>query len=158
MTPGIDRTRMARLVQDENVLLKDFVALLGQEQALLLDGDVDALMALAGQKTQLYRRLQFTADERTRLLAAARLKPDAEVMRRILEGNPAALAQWQDTLDLASEAHALNALNGRLITRRMQDNQQALAVLLAAAEQPAATYGPDGQSRPHVSGRHFGSA
>lgn len=158
MTPGIDRTRMARLVQDENVLLKDFVALLGQEQALLLDGDVDALMALAGQKTQLYRRLQFTADERTRLLAAARLKPDAEVMRRILEGNPAALAQWQDTLDLASEAHALNALNGRLITQRMQHNQQALAVLLAAAEQPAATYGPDGQSRPHVSGRHFGSA
>ncbi|MCB1901952.1 flagella synthesis protein FlgN [Cognatazoarcus halotolerans] len=158
MTPGIDRTRMARLVQDENVLLRDFVALLGQEQALLLDGDVDALMALAGQKTQLYRRLQFTADERTRLLAAARLKPDAEVMRRILEGNPAALAQWQDTLDLASEAHALNALNGRLITQRMQHNQQALAVLLAAAEQPAATYGPDGQSRPHVSGRHFGSA
>ncbi|MBX3679205.1 MAG: flagellar protein FlgN [Rhodocyclaceae bacterium] len=149
---------MARLVQDENVLLRDFVALLGQEQALLLDGDVDALMALAGQKTQLYRRLQFTADERTRLLAAARLKPDAEVMRRILEGNPAALAQWQDTLDLASEAHALNALNGRLITQRMQHNQQALAVLLAAAEQPAATYGPDGQSRPHVSGRHFGSA
>ena len=158
MTPGIDRTRMARLVQDENVLLRDFVALLGQEQALLLDGDVDALMALAGKKTQLYRRLQFTADERTRLLAAARLKPDAEVMRRILEGNPAALAQWQDTLDLASEAHALNALNGRLITQRMQHNQQALAVLLAAAEQPAATYGPDGQSRPHVSGRHFGSA
>ncbi len=43
MTPAVDRTRMARLVQDENVLLRDFVALLGQEQALLLEGDVDAL-------------------------------------------------------------------------------------------------------------------
>ena len=158
MTTGIDSSRMARLVQDENVLLKDFVALLGQEQALLLEGNVDALMALAGQKTQLYRRLQFTADERTRLLAAARLKPDAPVMQRILQGNPAALAHWQDTLDLAVEARSLNALNGRLITQRMQHNQQALAVLLAAAEQPAATYGPDGQSRPHVTGRHFGSA
>ena len=50
VTPAVDRTRMARLVQDENVLLRDFVALLGQEQALLLEGDVDALMALAGQR------------------------------------------------------------------------------------------------------------
>lgn len=149
---------MARLVQDENVLLRDFVALLGQEQALLLEGDVDALMALAGQKTQLFRRLQFTADERTRVLAAARLKPDAAVMQAILEGNAAALANWQESLELVAEARSCNNLNGQLITQRMQHNQQALAVLLAAAEQPAATYGPDGQSRPHLAGRHFGSA
>ena len=128
---------MARLVQDENVLLRDFVALLGQEQALLLEGDVDALMALAGQKTQLFRRLQFTADERTRVLAAARLKPDAAVMQAILEGNAAALANWQESLELVAEARSRNNLNGQLITQRMQHNQQALAVLLAAAEQPA---------------------
>ena len=149
---------MARLVQDENVLLRDFVALLGQEQALLLEGDVDALMALAGQRPSSSGGCNSPPTNGPACSPQRGSKPDAAVMQAILEGNAAALANWQESLELVAEARSRNNLNGQLITQRMQHNQQALAVLLAAAEQPAATYGPDGQSRPHLAGRHFGSA
>ena len=157
ITPGLDAPRLGRLLQDEVALLGDFVTLLKSEESLLLDAQTDALLALAEQKTLLYRRLQFLSDERARLFAAARLELNDANLRKCLAGNTPALDLWQRIIVLADEARSRNQLNGRLISERMQDNQHALAVLMAAAEQPAATYGPDGQSRPFLSGRRFGS-
>jgi flagella synthesis protein FlgN len=64
---------------------------------------------------------------------------------------------WTKLLILATEARELNQINGQLIALHMQNNQQALAVLMAAANQ-AMTYGPDGQQRGSGSGRSLGSA
>lgn len=152
-----DRQRLARLLDEESALLGDFVHLLTREESLLLDGHTDALLELAEQKTAMYRRLQFLSDERSRIFAAARITPDDGSMRNALAGDEAALACWQRVIDLAGEASRRNQLNGRLITERMQHNQQALTVLLSAAAQPGATYGPDGQARPQITGRRFGS-
>lgn len=138
-------------------MLTDFVALLAREEQLLVDGKIDPLLELAEQKTLLYRRLQFLSDERSRIFAAARVELCDEAMLQALAGDTAALANWQQVIVLAREASDRNQVNGRLISERMQHNQQALTVLMAAAAQPGATYGPDGQSRPHLSGRRFGS-
>lgn len=152
-----DRHYLGKLLQEESVLLDDFVSLLKQEEALLLDGQTDALLEMAERKTKMYRRLQFLCDERSRAFSAVRLPLDDSAMRRALAGDARALDHWDRVVDQARKAADQNQINGRLITDRLQNNQQALTVLMAAAAQPGATYGPDGQSKPHLSGRRFGS-
>jgi flagella synthesis protein FlgN len=84
-------------------------------------------------------------------------KVSDENIRIVLADLPEALTAWHDVIDLAAEAKERNRVNGQLITERLQNNQQALSVLLAAAEHPQ-IYGPDGQSRPTASRRLFGAA
>ncbi len=84
-------------------------------------------------------------------------KVSDENIRIVLADLPEALSAWQDVVSLAAEAKERNRINGQLITERLQNNQQALSVLLAAAEHPQ-IYGPDGQSRPTASRRLFGAA
>jgi flagella synthesis protein FlgN len=49
--------------------LKAFIALLQREEALLVEGQIDALTALAEEKTKLYRSLQRLSDDRTVMFA-----------------------------------------------------------------------------------------
>ena len=145
--------QLARIVEDEARLLEQFIALLTEEESLLVQGQTDALLGIADQKTQIYRRLQFLHDERSRTVTRSR------------SGSlPAALAaapgnttgRWEDVLALAREARQRNTTNGKLIADRMKHNQAALTVLLAAADQPQ-LYGPEGHSRPTARGRPLGS-
>lgn len=108
--------------------LAAFVAVLRREQAALTAGDIDALAPLVAEKTAL-------AEQLNRISAA-----EAALLR-----------------GLASEARSLNETNGKLIALRLQHNQQALNVLLSAAD-AVATYGPDGQQRSGVGSRILGSA
>ena len=108
--------------------LAAFVAVLRREQAALTAGDIDALAPLIAEKTAL-------AEQLNRISAA-----EAALLR-----------------GLASEARSLNETNGKLIALRLQHNQQALNVLLSAAD-AVATYGPDGQQRSGVGSRILGSA
>lgn len=147
-----DLARLTRVIEDEAVLLTDFVALLEREEGLLVEGHTDALLALAEQKTQVYRRLQFLHDERSRV--ASRFRQGG--LQGALAAAPAAAARWNEVLSLAAEAQRRNGTNGQLIAERMKHNQAALSVLLAAADQPQ-LYGPDGQSRPTARGRPLGS-
>lgn len=108
--------------------LEAFIAVLRREQDALAAGDIDALAPLVAEKIALAEAL-------------SRITPDATAALR----------------DLASTAQALNETNGRLIALRLQHNQQALNVLLAAAN-TAATYGPDGQQQPGLGSRILGKA
>ncbi len=153
--PGLTQ-RLARLIHDEQAGLQAFVALLQREEALLVEGQIDALTALAEEKTSLYRALQRLSDDRTVMFARLGAKVSNENIRIVLANSPDALAAWDVVVALAGEAKERNRVNGQLITERLQNNQQALSTLLAAAEHPQ-IYGPDGQSRPTASSRHFGS-
>lgn len=148
----LDLSRLQRVIDDEAALLGDFVRLLEQEESLLVEGQTDVLLALADQKTQLYRRLQFLHDERSRIVARSRPAD----LPGLLAQSPAAATAWNGVLELAAEAQRRNGINGQLIAERMKHNQAALSVLLAAADQPQ-LYGPDGQSRPTSRGRPIGS-
>lgn len=109
--------------------LEAFVAILRREQDALATGDIDALAPLIAEKTVLAEQLnQLSIDT-------------AKTYR-----------------DLVSEACALNEANGKLIALRLQHNQQALNVLMAAAN-TASTYGPDGQQQqPGLGSRILGKA
>jgi flagellar biosynthesis protein FlgN len=149
--------RLARLVQDEHAGLQGFVALLQKEQALLIAGQIDALTTLAEEKTTRYRSLQHLSDERIMMFARVGAKVSNDNIRAVLGASPESLRMWDEVVALAGEAKERNRINGQLITERLQNNQQALTTLLAAAEHPQ-IYGPDGQARPTASSRNLGSA
>ena len=150
---------LADLLAQELGLLHSFVTLLRHEQALLVDGKADSLAGMVEEKTGLGEQLAARAAAREGELArrgypAGRVgmvqwitSPDGSTSRR----------RWQQLLELAAQARALNETSGKLIAVHLQHNQQALNTLLAAVDQ-AATYGPDGQQRAGAGGRSLGSA
>lgn len=146
---------MASLLAEESDVLRRFLTLLEREQALLAAGDVDALAALAPEKSAFAEQLAHLAQRRESQLAAAKCPRMGDWLAR--PGNGGLAAAWQQLLGLAAQAKALNETNGSLIALRLQHNQQALATLLAATNQ-AMTYGPDGQQRTPGGGRNLGSA
>ena len=83
-----DRQRLALLIEAEAIQLGEFVELLAREEALLIAGDVDALVALCQDKNDRYRRLQRLSDDRSLLLSAADQPPlyDAEGNTRAIGG------------------------------------------------------------------------
>ncbi len=157
MSTHPDHARFLTLLADEVAQLRGFVDLLGREETLLLDGQTDALLATAEEKTQRYRTLQRLADERVRVLARLGQPATDAAIRSLCANQPTSLAQWDTVLELARDAQARNARNGLLINERMQHNQAALTTLLSAADQPQ-LYDAAGQSRPTGSGRKLGSA
>lgn len=64
---------------------------------------------------------------------------------------------WQSMLAAAAKAKAENEINGKLIAARLQQNQQALGVLLGESGD-ATTYGADGQRSSGSGRRTLGSA
>jgi flagella synthesis protein FlgN len=150
---------LQNLLSEEAGQLRGFLVLLEKEQQALAEGDVDRLVPLAAEKTEAFGRLSRLGEARGQALAAAGLTADRQGMEAWLRQHTEfqqARKTWQALLALAEKASALNQTNGKLIATRLAHNQQALATLMAAANQ-AALYGPDGQARPLGGGRSLGS-
>lgn len=152
-------TSLPSLLDEEAARLRDFLVLLDKEQQALALGDIDRLLPLSAEKTELCTVLAQLGEARAKALAAAGLPPGRPGMAAWIERQPesgGARRHWQALLAMADKAKALNQTNGTLIATRLAGNQQALAVLMAAANQ-ASLYGPDGQAQSPGSGRLLGS-
>jgi flagella synthesis protein FlgN len=147
---------VADLLGKESGELRRFIDLLQREQSLLTQGNLDPLLSVAEEKSAAAERLGKLSAQREGLLAADGCVGDMGAWLA-KPGHQTVAKAWQDVLDLAAKAKHLNETNGQLIGLRFQHNQQALATLLAAADQ-AMTYGPDGQQRAPGGGRTLGSA
>lgn len=135
--PGpVEIQRIALLIEAEAIQLREFIDLLAREEALLVSGDTDGLLALNTDKTERYRQLQRLHDDRAMLLGKFGMVNKDASIREVCAKLPRVLARWDEVLELAAQAQARNALNGKLITERMQHNQAALSVLLSAANHP----------------------
>jgi flagella synthesis protein FlgN len=149
---------IAGLLEREYRAVEAFVALLRQEAALLESGTTESLAALAEEKLRAATELaDFSATRDSKLIHAG-FQPGAAGMESWI-GSPTGAGyreQWRKMLDLAAQARAINETNGKLINVRLRNNQQALSILMAAADQ-AVTYGPDGQQHPGGGGRSLGS-
>lgn len=157
MTPG-DRAQFAQLLKLEHAKMGEFIELLKREEALLIAGDADALVALTQEKTELYQKLQRIHEGRAMLLGRARLEVSDASIRRVFGSVPKALTLWDEVLARAAEAQERNRVNGNLIIERMQHNQAALSVLMAANNQPS-LYDSGGHTRNRPGGgRILGSA
>lgn len=157
MATQADLHKIAILIDGERALMRRFVDLLEQEEALLIAGETDALLALVREKSEVYQLLQRQHDARALLLGRLRLDNSNASVRALCAAMPDTLLRWDEVLALAETARDRNALNGKLIIERMHNNQAALSVLLSASDQPQ-LYGADGSTRPTGGGRHLGSA
>lgn len=151
---GAIRQRLISLLGAERDLVRDFIAVLGQERDTLTQTDMEPLFALSERKGQLVRQLDQLSAARVALFAQAGLPHDRDGIRKVL-GDAGAPA-WGEYLAVAEQARNINLENGRIITERLKNNHQALAVLMAHADQPS-TYGPDGVSRMRPGSRILGS-
>lgn len=147
---------------EEIARLKEFIALLQREQELLAKANTEALLALVDGKTALADTLAAFSLARENLLAQLGLPNGRAGMTAWLAraGSDKSRQAWQELLDLAAQARSLNETNGKLIALHLQQNQQAFAALMQAANR-AMTYGPDGQqqsSATGLSGRILGTA
>ncbi|WP_374341511.1 flagella synthesis protein FlgN [Methyloversatilis sp.] len=152
--------RLSALMSEEVATLRTALAHLHDERRALEAGDVDSLPVLAARKSETYGRLTQLGDARTALVARAGCKPAKGDIAALFASGPewaACRKPFSDLMALAREAHDANEANGLLIRALMKSSQQALAVLMSAAEQ-ASTYGPDGQATASTSRRSFGSA
>ncbi len=155
--PPAELQRIALLVEAELLQLGEFLALLDREEAVLIKGDTDALLAIANEKNERYRQLQRLTDERSRLLGRAALTSADAAMHTLFGNLPRVLVRWDELVSAARQARDRNALNGKLILERMAGNQAALSILLSAANHPQ-LYDADGLSKPTGGGRMLGSA
>jgi flagella synthesis protein FlgN len=124
-----------------NSLLK----LLEQEQACLVEGDVEGLSRLTGEKSGLVAKMTELARRRHRTLAAGGFTADESGMKAWLETAGGSHASWTALLDTAQKAKELNRTNGLMIGQQMARNQAALNIL-QGNQQGSAIYGPNGQS------------
>lgn len=132
-------------LQAETQAFRQFHETLQAEQKALTSNDVNALTELAQTKVHQVETLNRLAAERQRQLAAQGLNNNESGMQQWLmlagaEGKKA----WKELLEIAKSASTANEINGKLIEQSMQRHQQAIAVLMAAANQ-VSLYGANGQ-------------
>ncbi|MDN4035740.1 flagella synthesis protein FlgN [Massilia sp. YIM B02443] len=133
----------------EHQHLNALVALMKQEQQMLVALDADALAGLTPQKNALVAELAALSRQRHGALAAAGCEGSEAGMEPWLAvgGNGAARSQWEGMLATAREAKELNRVNGMLINRQLAHNQGVLNAMRTPTNAPAgAIYGASGQT------------
>lgn len=152
------RDGIVATVAEEGRALRAFLDILEREYEALQGQQFDALFGLAEEKNVACTGLGKLSMQRSQALAAAGVAPGRVACDAYMQlPSSGTAAAWADLIALTSRARELNQRSGTLISAQLQHNQQALAVLLSAADQ-AALYGADGQSHAAPSARHFGSA
>ena len=146
-TPG---SHLVQEVEAARLLLE----VLKQEQAYLIEADVDALEQLTPQKSELVSRMSEFAITRHKALSEAGFPAEEASMEKWLNniGNlQTERKAWDELVQTVKSARELNRTNGLLINKHMTRNQGALQILQHG--QPTNTYGPDGQARLNTTGR-----
>lgn len=145
-------------LSDERTSALSFVALLQQEQGLLMENSIDRLQNLAEKKSAHAVSLNELNEVCRRLMGKAGAKPDNAGIAAWLQANSKeGLALWQEIRTLAEQARQINQINGELIQMKQRLNQQLLTALTRAVNQ-ANVYGSDGQTNfSPGSGRSLGS-
>ena len=137
------------VLEQERDRVREFLELLQQEQAALVAGDHDDLMAYTEQKAARILDLRRLSDTRSRLLASHGLRADKDGMSAWIErhGDEPLRRLWDDIKSLAAQVRAANEINGALVAARLKHNQTAIAALQSASRNGSGVYGPDGGTR-----------
>ncbi len=150
------------LLQASHVVLGEFLVVIEAERQCLGQGKVEALQAITSQKSALATRLAELDNQLDAALVAKSHPAGRPGVERWLStlpasGNQPFQATWKAILERAATAKQANEINGKLIATLMQQNQQALGVLLSDTGE-SNTYGADGQRNSSAGRRNLGSA
>lgn len=135
------------LAQDTQ-LLNDLLALLGREQAHLVKADVDAIQAILEEKSILLQRINLAAKHRYDALGAKGYQANEAGMEAWVqhESKQATSTSWANFQKSLSQAKEMNRLNGVLISKHFNRNQELLNHLQGNSSADS-VYGKDGQSK-----------
>lgn len=131
----------------EAQLASQLLALLEQEQAVLIGAEVEAMEQLLQEKSGFIQQLSLASQQRYQALAAMGFDASEEGMQRwLLQHKDAALAaSWAQFQDVLARSKETNRVNGLLINKHFSRNQQLLDVL-QNTHKTSQFYGPDGQA------------
>jgi flagella synthesis protein FlgN len=145
--PAITFEQDAQLV---NKLLK----VLSREQSSLVMSDVDAIEMLMEEKSELLQLINIAVKSRYAALAAKGFESNETGMIAWLkvQSNPAINDLWQNFQKSLSHAKEMNRLNGMIINKHFNRNQQLLNHLQGNSG-GADVYAKNGQAKTHGSSR-----
>lgn len=140
-------------VQDAQ-LVGDLLETLSREQASLVMADIDAIESLMEEKAVLLQRINMTAKNRYAELAANGFEANESGMLAWLkhQAKPTVNQQWLDFQKTLSQAKEMNRLNGVLINKHFNRNQQLLNHLQGNSS-AGDVYGKNGQARSYAQAR-----
>lgn len=126
-------------------MVQNLIALLKQEQTTLIHMDLDALEKVLEQKSVVMQHLHQLTQQRYQMLAMHGYEASEQGMEQWImqSAQTAQRSAWQVFQADLTEARELNRLNGMLITKHFNRNQQMLSGLQGGT---IATYGKDGQA------------
>ena len=140
-------TQLISFEQDAK-LLSQLLEVLTREQSGLVVVDIDVIEALMGEKSVLLQNISITAKRRYDVLAKKGFAASEAGMVDWLKqhANAATNQSWADFQKILSQAKEMNRLNGMLIGRHFNRNQQLLNHLQGNANATDG-YGKNGQAK-----------
>jgi flagella synthesis protein FlgN len=139
-------TALAAVVEDLHRSVTELAATLTAEREALVGADAAALDRAGAHKQALMQQLEQLDAERVQLLkvepsAAAQVEP-----------------RWREVLELLRGCHEMNQRNGSLVSQRLTQVREALAVLSGQGGDARGLYGPGGEVRTALRSHHLASA
>jgi flagellar biosynthesis protein FlgN len=135
-------------------LVNKLLKVLSREQSSLVVANVEAIEMLMEEKSELLRLINIAVKSRYAALAAKGFESNETGMIAWLkvQANPATNEMWQNFQKSLSQAKEMNRLNGMLINRHFNRNQQLLNHLQGNSGRTD-VYAKNGQAKTHSSSR-----
>ncbi|HEV2538926.1 MAG TPA: flagellar protein FlgN [Frateuria sp.] len=137
---------LAAVVEDLGRSVTELAATLADEREALIAADALALDRAGERKQALMRQLEQLDAERVQML---KLEPAAAARVE---------ARWREVLEELKRCHELNQRNGSLVSQRLTQVREALAVLAGQGGDAKGLYGPAGEVRMALRSHHLASA
>lgn len=134
-------------------LVNNLLEVLTREQSSLVLSDIDAIEAAMEEKSVLLQNISLTANSRYATLAASGFAPNESGMTAWLksQAKPALTESWERFQKSISQAKEMNRLNGVLINKHFNRNQQLLNHLQGSSD--GGVYGKNGQAKSQSNSR-----
>jgi flagella synthesis protein FlgN len=129
-------------------LVENLLETLSREQTSLVIADIDSIEALIEEKSVLLQSINITAKSRYAALAANGFEPSEVGMLAWLkhQAKPAINELWESFQKTLNQAKEMNRLNGMLINKHFNRNQQLLSHLQGNSS-ASDVYGKNGQAK-----------
>jgi len=134
------------LFEQDAKLLNELLFLLSREQVSLINADIDSIESMLDEKGNLLQRINASVQVRYKALFKAGFEPNENGMAAWVRKDtlPQQVEAWQNFQKTLEQAKELNRLNGQLINKHFNRNQQFINHLHGAPS--TGVYGPNGQT------------
>jgi flagella synthesis protein FlgN len=141
-------SKQAVSFEQDAKLAKELLATIRSEQAALVRADIDAIEAILDEKSAVLQRMNMVVLSRYEALAANGFEANEVGMNEWLkkQAKPALNEAWTLLKKTLIQAKELNRLNGILINKQFNLNQQRLNHLQGNSE-ASEVYGRNGQAK-----------